>query len=82
MLCSCFGDKWSKTIFMVGVFQLFLAYILIGWIVSIYWGILIVKKSWEVQSDAQNILDKGAARSDNENFGDNRGAFVDPRARR
>jgi len=47
MLISCFGDKWSKTTFSVGLFQLLLAYLLIGWVLSIYWGYIIVRKSFE-----------------------------------
>ena len=49
MICSCFYEKWSKTQFFVGLFQLFLAYILIGWIFSIYWGVLIVRKAQDDQ---------------------------------
>ena len=64
MIVSCFSEKWSKTLFMVGVFQLFLAYILIGWIFSIYWGILIVRKSWEDTEELKNFLDKTNPRSD------------------
>ncbi|CDW85958.1 UNKNOWN [Stylonychia lemnae] len=64
MIVSGFSPKWSKTLFMVGVFQLFLAYILIGWIFSIYWGILIVRKSWEDQAELQNFLEKTNVRSD------------------
>jgi hypothetical protein len=64
MIISCFYDKWSKTLFMVGVFQLFLAYILIGWLFSIYWGVLIVRKSWEDPGELQNFLDKTHLRSD------------------
>ena len=56
MIISCFTEKWSKTLFMVGLFQLFLAYILIGWLFSIYWGYLIVKKSFENQSELDNFL--------------------------
>ena len=64
MVVSCFSEKWSKTMFMVGVFQLFLAYILIGWILSIFWGVLIVKKAYEDQAEVQNFLDRGNLRSD------------------
>ena len=64
MISSCFCAKWSKTLFMVGVFQLFLAYILIGWILSIYWGYLIVKKSLQDQHELQNFLDKNNLKSD------------------
>eukprot|EP00347_Sterkiella_histriomuscorum_P005773 403355324 len=64
MIVSGFSEKWSKTLFMVGVFQLFLAYILIGWIFSIYWGVLILRKSWEDQTELQNFLEKTNPRSD------------------
>jgi hypothetical protein len=49
---------------MVGVFQLFLAYILIGWIFSIYWGVLIVRRSWEDSNELKTFMDKTAIRSD------------------
>ena len=64
MICSCFGEKWSKTLFFVGVFQLFLAYILIGWLFSIYWGYLIVRKSLEDETELKKFLDKNNLRSD------------------
>jgi hypothetical protein len=51
MVVSCFSEKWSKTLFSVGLFQLLLAYLLIGWVLSIYWGYLIVKKAMEDQAD-------------------------------
>jgi uncharacterized membrane-anchored protein YhcB (DUF1043 family) len=41
-----------------------LAYILIGWIFSIYWGILIVRKSWHDKQELQNFLDLTGPRSD------------------
>ena len=41
---------------MVGVFQLFLAYILIGWVFSIYWGVLIVRKTWDDEKELKNFL--------------------------
>ena len=69
MIASCFCEKWSKTLFAVGVFQLFLAYILIGWIFSIYWGVLIVKKSWGEKNENEEFLDKGKPRSDQPNAG-------------
>jgi hypothetical protein len=49
MLVSCFHEKCSKTLFFVGVFQLLLAYVLVGYVISIYWGWLIVKKALEDQ---------------------------------
>ena len=66
MIVSGFREKWSKTLFFVGLFQLFLAYILVGWIFSIYWGVLIVRKSMEGSGseDQQNLFGKQFARSD------------------
>ena len=64
MIVSCFSDKWSKTLFMVGVFQLFLAYILVGWLFSIYWGVLIVRKSWEDEKELNTFLKHSNLRSD------------------
>lgn len=66
IIASCFSEKWSKTLFSVGLFQLMLAYILIGWIFSIYWGWLILKRALEDQEELKSFLDKaqGAHRSD------------------
>ncbi len=64
MIVSAFRDKWSKTLFFVGLFQLFLAYILVGWIFSIYWGVLIIRKSAEGNEENQDLFGKKFARSD------------------
>lgn len=64
MICSCWSEKWSKTLFFVGLFQLFLAYILIGWIFSIYWGWLIVKKSFDNPDELNKFLDRNNIKSD------------------
>ena len=66
MIASCFGERWSKTLFFVGVFQLFLAYILVGWLFSIYWGMLIVRKTWDDKTEVQKFLDSTKMRSDEE----------------
>ena len=64
MILSCYGDKWSKTQFALGVFQLFLTYILIGWIFSIYWGYLIYQKSTTDPIEVNQFLNNRALRSD------------------
>ena len=39
---SCMGDKWHVTTFIVGLLQMLFASFLLGWIWSIWWGILIL----------------------------------------
>lgn len=48
----------------MGLLQLFLAYVLIGYVVSIYWGYLVVRKALEDQADLQKFLDSANVRSD------------------
>ena len=50
IIASFFFEKWSKTLFFVGFFQFSSSFLLIGWIFSIYMGILIFMKS--VSSDS------------------------------
>jgi hypothetical protein len=64
MIASFFCEKWSKSLFLVGLFQFFLTYILIGWVFSIYWGYLIVVKSVTVDKDLKTFLDQNKLRSD------------------
>jgi hypothetical protein len=64
MLMSLFLAKCSKTLFFVGLFQLLLAYVLIGYVISIYWGYLVVKKALDDSADLQKFLDSANVRSD------------------
>ena len=64
MIASFFGDKWSKTLFLLGIYFLFLAPFIIGWIPSIYWGVLIVKKSWAGDTEMQEFIGENQVRSD------------------
>ncbi len=41
-----------------------MAYVLVGYVISIYWGWLIVKKALEDQVELQNFLDRANVRSD------------------
>jgi hypothetical protein len=41
-----------------------LAYLFIGWGLSIYWGWLFVRKAMEDQAELQNFLDRANAKSD------------------
>jgi hypothetical protein len=50
--------------FFMGLLQLLLAYVLIGYVVSIYWGYLVVRKALEDQADLQKFLDSANVRSD------------------
>ena len=50
MIAGCVGDKdkggmWDRTTTAIGLMQLLLAPYLIGWVWSIYWAYLIVKKA-------------------------------------
>ena len=49
MLASIIGDKWRPVLFVVGLVTLLFGAILIGWVISIYWGVLILRKSLEAQ---------------------------------
>ena len=46
ILNSCMGtEKCNVTSFFVGLMQFLLSYIFIGWIWSIWWGIIMLDKS-------------------------------------
>ena len=45
MINSCMGSKFNSTCFLVGLIQWLTAFCLVGWIWSIYWGILIFQKN-------------------------------------
>ena len=64
MIVSLFYEKWSKTMFMMGVVQLMLAYLLVGWFLSVFWSYLFVKKALEDQAELKSFLDSANAKSD------------------
>ena len=45
MICSCVGPKFEADNLIVGILQLLLAGCIIGWIWSIWWGIIILQKA-------------------------------------
>lgn len=45
ILNSCMGLKFNATTCIVGILQMLTAYILIGWVWAIWWGVIIMEKS-------------------------------------
>ena len=53
MLCSCIGYQgaWSKTQLTIGITQMLTAVYIVGWLFSIYWGWIILKKGIEDKAE-------------------------------
>ena len=66
MLMSCLGypGAWSKTQLGLGMVQMLTSVYIVGWIFSIYWGWLILKRGIEDKAEVQHFLNKTGARSD------------------
>ena len=64
-MSSCFAKPCSKTQLFVGLLQFYTAVFLIGWIMSIYWGVLIVTTALRKgeDSDEQNTSATGPSSS-------------------
>ena len=57
MLCACLGDtNINKTQIVIGVIQLMTSVYLLGWLISIYWGYLIVKKSKGDHNEIKQLM--------------------------
>lgn len=56
LLAVCFGNKATTLQFMIGCFQLVSAPLLIGWIFSILWGVILIRKPY--QDNPSLLLDK------------------------
>jgi hypothetical protein len=48
MVMAFHFDKCSKTTFAVGLLQFLTSAIIIGWLLSVYWGVLVVVKSFDL----------------------------------
>ena len=70
MLCSCLGDaNMNKTQLIIGLIQLMTSVYLLGWIISIYWGYLIVKKSKGDHNEIKQLMNAAGGAQDNEAAG-------------
>ena len=45
IICSLIGPKFELDNLLVGIVQLLLAVCIIGWVWSIWWGIIVLQKS-------------------------------------
>ena len=59
LVLACIGDRFAcGNQFLVGILQIILAPLIIGWIWSIYWGILVLGKSGELREANVIIMDQ------------------------
>ena len=57
ILSGCLGDAhMNKTQIIVGLFQFLTSIYIIGWILSIYWGYLLVKHSQGNHSELKSLI--------------------------
>ena len=57
MMAACFvrtDETVSKTQISIGLIQFLTSFFLIGWILSIYWGYLLVKEAWREDAGGKN----------------------------
>ena len=66
ILAACVSDpkNWSKTQIVCGVTQMLTSIYLIGWVWAIYWGVLIVMKSFKNSAESIGLLAEAAPKSD------------------
>ena len=66
ILAACVSDpkNWSKMHISIGLVQMLTSIYLIGWIWAIYWGVLIVLKSFKSGGESNPLLATDAPKSD------------------
>ena len=60
MLAACMADatSWSKVQLTCGILQMMLTVYIIGWVWSIAWGVLILKKGIQDRQEVQDFLNR------------------------
>ena len=60
MLAACMADatSWSKVQLTIGILQFMLTVYIVGWIWSIAWGVLILKKGIQDRQEVQDFLNR------------------------
>ena len=48
MIMAFHFERCSKTTFVVGLLQFFTSAIVVGWLLSVYWGLLVAVKSFDL----------------------------------
>jgi hypothetical protein len=64
MITACHFNKCSKTTFVVGLLQFLTSAIIIGWLLSVYWGLLVAVKSFDLPYLGHKPSQSGAAGGD------------------
>ncbi|CAI2380086.1 unnamed protein product [Moneuplotes crassus] len=77
LISSIWADPCSKTQAVIGLLQFCLAYVFIGWIWSIAWAFLLIKKSFseekQITSMKTLLIEAGKKRSDDPDDNHDRG---------
>jgi hypothetical protein len=48
MITACHFERCSKVTFVVGLLQFLTSALIIGWVLSVYWGLLVAVKSFDL----------------------------------
>ncbi len=60
MVAACLGDPmiWSKTQLAIGLLQMLTSVFIIGWLWSIYWAFLFVKRARQDAKEVENFVER------------------------